>query len=80
MNNDFGAVTYCGIGYQYIGDSLNSAQIFSNILGQGVNFHIQLPYTNSFGWFVGSNIYLDINSNSNSVFMDPISSAVHIFN
>jgi hypothetical protein len=80
MNNDFGAAAYGGIDYHSIGCSVNGAQIFSNILGQGVTFHVQLPYTDSFAWFMGSNIYLDINSNSVPVLMDPISSSVHIVN
>jgi hypothetical protein len=80
LNNNFGTASYCGIGYQLSGDSLNSAQIFSNILGQGVNFHAQLPYTNSFSWFMGTNTYLNINSNNVPVFTDPASTAIHIFN
>jgi hypothetical protein len=51
LNNNFGSASYCGVGYTYTGEWLNGAQIFGNILGQGVNFHIQLTYTNSFAWF-----------------------------
>jgi hypothetical protein len=80
MNNDFGAATYGGIGYSYIGDSITTAQIFSNVLGQGVTFHVQLPYTNSFSWFLGGNTYWDTHSNSIPLFTDPASSAIHIYN
>ena len=80
LNNNFGSVSYKGIGYLDIGDSLNMAQIFGNSLGQGVNFHAQLAYTNSFGWFMGSNTYVNLNSNSVPLFTDPASSAIHIFN
>jgi hypothetical protein len=79
LNNDFGSASYCGIGYLYTGNSLNTAQIFSNVLGQGVNFHIQLPYTNSFGWFAASNMYWNITSNSVPLFTDPASSSIHIY-
>jgi Concanavalin A-like lectin/glucanases superfamily len=80
LNNNFGAASYCGIGTYFIFDSLSSAQIFGNTIGEGVNFHIQLPYTNSFSWFLGSNTYWNVNSNSVSPFFDPASAAVHIFN
>jgi hypothetical protein len=79
MNNNFEAASYCGIGYQYIGDSLNAAQIYGNSLGQGVNFHVQLPYTKSFSWFLGSNTYWNINSNPVPLFADPASSSIHIY-
>jgi hypothetical protein len=90
LNNDFGRATYRGIGYMQAGDALigylpagetvNTAQVFSNILGQGVSFHVQLPYANSFGWFLDGNTYLNAYSNSVPLFLDPLSSAVHIFN
>jgi hypothetical protein len=76
LNNNFGAASYCGIGTQYILDSLSSAQIFGNIIGEGVNFHIQLAYTNSFSWFLGSNTFWNLNSNPVSLFTDPASSGV----
>jgi len=81
LNNNFGGATYRGIGcFGSPGYSLNTAQIFGNILGEGVSFHVQLPYTNSFGWFLGKNTYLNAYSNSVPPFMDPLSSAVHISN
>ena len=80
LNNSFGSAAYCGIGYGSTGDSLGAAQIYGNTLGEGVNFHVQLPLTNSFGWFLGSNTYWDIHSNSVPLFTDPAASAVHIFN
>jgi hypothetical protein len=79
LNNNFGAAAYAGIDYQLIGDSLNTAQIFGNTLGEGVSFHVQLTFTNSFGWFLGGNTYLNANSNSVSLFADPTSSALHIY-
>ncbi len=79
MDNDFGAATYRGIGYQATGNSLNAAQIYSNTLGEGASFHVQLTYSNSFGWFLGNNIYSTTNSNSVSLFTDPASSDMHIY-
>jgi hypothetical protein len=80
LNNDFGTTSYRGIGYPFSGGSLNTAQIFSNILSQGVSFHVQLPYATSFGWFLDGNTYLNGSTNKVPVFLDPLSSAVHIFN
>ena len=79
LNNNFSGPTYRGIGYLSVGDSLTTAQIFGNTLGQGVSFHAQLPYTNSFGWFIGSNTYVT-NISTNVLFTDPASSAIHIYN
>jgi hypothetical protein len=80
LNNNFSGAAYRGIGYQSAGDYLSTAQIFGNTLGQGVSFHIQLTYTNSFGWFLGGNTYMNTNSNVVPLFIDPASSAVHIYN
>jgi len=57
-----------------------SARDFRNILGQGVSCHVQLTYTNSFGWFLGSNKYVTTNSTAVPLFADPASFAIHIFN
>jgi hypothetical protein len=79
LNNNFGAASYRGIGYRYVGDSLNSAQIFGDTLGEGVSFHLQIPYANSFGWFAGQNAYLTgTNQTATSPFTDPPASALHI--
>ena len=84
MNNNFGNATYRGIGI--IGgdspsvDYLSTAQIFSNTLGEGVSFHVQLQNTNSFGWFLGGNIYVNTNGNIIPPFFDPASAAVHFCN
>jgi hypothetical protein len=80
LNNNFSNAAYRGIGYLYNGDSLTTAQIFGNSLGEGVSFHIQLPYTSSFGWFLGSNTYVTTNMTAVPLFADPASSAIHIFN
>jgi hypothetical protein len=80
LNNNFASASYCGIGYLDSSDSLSTALIVGNTLGQGVNFHLQLTYTNSFGWFAASNIYLNINSNTVPLYSDPVSSALHVFN
>ena len=80
LNNSFGAAAYCGIGYNCGGDSLSTAQIFGNTLGEGVNFHLQLPYTNSFGWFLATNKYVDTNSIVHPSFLDLASAAVHLIN
>ncbi len=80
MNNDFGAAAFRGVGYLVLGESLNGAQIFGNTLGEGVSFHVQLASTNSFGWFLRGNTYLDTNSNVVPPFFDPASAAVHLSN
>ena len=40
----------------------------------------QLPYTISFGWFIGSNTYVTNVSTKVPLFTDPASSALHIYN
>ena len=40
----------------------------------------RFPYTNSFGWFAGSNTNVNSNSTNVPLFTDPASSAIHIFN
>ncbi len=80
MNNNFANVTYCGIGYNSGVGSLQSASIFNNILGQGSTFHVQLPYADSFGWFLSQNECLNAANNIVPPFLDPIGSAVHISN
>jgi hypothetical protein len=77
LNNNFSGATYRGIGYSLVGDSLASAQIFGNTLGQGVTFHAQLPYPNNSAWFFKTNTYLNAYSNSVLPFFDPIETAVH---
>jgi hypothetical protein len=80
LNNNFSGATYRGIGYGPAGGYLNTAQIFGNTLCEGVSFHIQLTYTNSFGWFLGQNTNVNANLSIIPLFTDPASSAVHIFN
>jgi hypothetical protein len=80
MNNDFANVSYRGVGLAGGGGSLRNAAIFNNILGQGVSFHVELPYTDSFGWFLEGNTCLNGSSNSVPPFLDPLSSAVHMSN
>ena len=79
LNNNMASATYEGIGLSPFGGSLQSAYIFSNVIGQGVTFHLQMPYSNSFGWFVGSNIYTTNLSTQVPLFTDPASTAIHIF-
>jgi len=78
MNNNFANATYRGIGIGEGGGSLQSASIFNNILGEGFTFHVQIPFTNSFSWFLNQNIYLNAFTNSVPPFLDPASSAVHL--
>jgi len=80
LNNNFSAAAYRGIGYGSAGDYLNAGQIFGNTLCEGVSFHVQLTYSNSFGWFLGGNTNVNTNQNVVPLFTDPASSAVHIFN
>jgi hypothetical protein len=80
LNNNFNSATYRGIGYRFGGDSVATAQIFGNTLSEGVSFHVQLPYTNSFGWFVGSNTYVTNITTRAPAFFDPASSAIHVYN
>jgi hypothetical protein len=80
LNNNFAGATFGSIGRDYVGDFVNNAQIYGNTLSQGVTFHVQLPTTNSFGWFLKENIYMGAYSNSVPPFTDPLSSAVHVAN
>jgi hypothetical protein len=80
LDNNFAGAGYRGTGYVSIGDFVTTAQIFSNILGQGVSFHAQLPYSSSFGWFMSSNIYVTNISTVVPLFTDPASSSIHIYN
>jgi hypothetical protein len=79
LNNNFSNAAYCGIGHSTTGDSLSTAQVYGNTIGQGVTFHVQLPYTNTFGWFLGSNTYVNTTSTNVPLFADPASSAIHIY-
>jgi hypothetical protein len=78
LANNFSNATYRGIGYLVNNASLQTASVFNNIIGQGVSFHAQLQYSNSFGWFLNQNTYLDAAGNSVPAFCDPASSAAHI--
>jgi hypothetical protein len=80
LNNNFAGATYRGIGHETGIDTLTNAQILGNTLGEGVSFHAQLPYANTFGWFFRQNTYLDASSNSVPPFLDPASSAAHLSN
>ena len=80
LNNNFGGASLGSIGYHGARDSINTAQIFGNTLSEGISFHVQLTYSNSFGWFLRANTYLGSNSNSIAPFLDPASSAVHLCN
>jgi hypothetical protein len=71
-------VTFRGIGYGTRGDSVTSAQIYGISLAQGVSFHVQLPFTNSFGWFLRANSYLNASRKAVPAFLDPASSALHL--
>jgi hypothetical protein len=78
MDNNFANVTYRGIGIANGVGSLQSASIFNNVLGEGSTFHVQVSFTNSFGWFLNGNEYLNASNNSVPPFLDPASSAVHV--
>jgi hypothetical protein len=80
MNNNFGNAGFRGIGFVDAAGSLQNASIFRNILGEGVSFHAQVDYTNSFGWFLNQNTYLNSSSNSLPPFLDPAASSVHVSN
>jgi hypothetical protein len=78
MNNNFASASYRGIGLAGGGGSVGRAVIIGNMLGKGSTFHVQLPFTNSSGWFLYKNTYLDALSNSVPPFIDPAGSAVHV--
>jgi hypothetical protein len=80
LNNNFNNAASRSVDYGSLEDSLTTAQIFGNILGDGVGFRGQLASANSFGWFLGNNTYLNATSNTVAPFLDPASSAIHIFN
>ncbi len=79
LNNYFGNVTYRGIGYGSLGDSLNNAQIYGNTIGQGCAFHLQVPYIRPYNWFLGKNTYINATSNTVPAFLDPQSASVHVY-
>ena len=79
LNNNFSGVTYCGIGYMWVENSLPNAQIYGNILGQGVTFHAKPQPYNGFGWFLKQNQYLN-GSALVPPFLDPAASSAHISN
>lgn len=82
LANDFSAASYRGIGGWplSIGNgTLQSASIFNNKIGEGVSFHAEVDFLNSFGWFLGQNTYMN-GTNAVPLFCDPLSPAVHIFN
>ncbi len=83
MDNNFANATYRGIGLSQLaqtGGSIQSVSIFNNILGQGSTFHVELPMTNSFAWFLRHNQYLNAAGQSMPPFLDPAGSGVHISN
>jgi hypothetical protein len=78
LNNDFAHVTYRGIGMLNGDSSLRHATVINNILGEGSTFHVQLPLSDSFGWFLYGNQYVDSSGASIPPFFDPVSSAAHL--
>ncbi len=77
LNNDFTGANYRSIGLYVAGGYAQSATILNNILGEGSTVHVQVPVSDSFGWFLGQNEYLNSATNSVPPFLNPISSAVH---
>jgi hypothetical protein len=80
LHNFLGHVNYRGIYYSDPTDSMHTAQVYGNTLGEGVSFHLQAPPTNGFGWFLSQNTYLNAASNSVPIFTDPLSLAIHTSN
>lgn len=80
MNNNFANASYRGIGLEGFGygGSAQHVVLLNNIIGQGSTFHVQLSASNSFGWFLYQNEYLNSSGDAVSPFMNPISSAVHL--
>jgi hypothetical protein len=79
LNNNFSNASYVGIG-DATGSSLTNAQIYGNILGEGVTFHVQVDYLDGFGWFLDQNTYLNSSTMRVPPFTDPVASAAHISN
>lgn len=80
MNNNFAGATYRSVGLMWGGGSLDHALILNNILGQGSTFHVGMPVTNNFGWFLYQNDCLNQASQTVPAFCDPINSAAHVMN
>jgi hypothetical protein len=80
MNNDFSGATYRGIGLGEYGGSLQIAQIFNNKISEGSSFHVQSPVTNSFGWFLEKNVFVNGTGKQVPPFLDPPGSAIHLSN
>jgi hypothetical protein len=56
-----------------------AGQVVGNIIGQGINFHVQMPPGQGFGWFLNQNQYLNGSTNV-PAFLDPASSSAHVSN
>ncbi len=80
LNNDFSGAGYVAFGHGGFPSVLTNAQIYGNILPQGVTFQVQLDYLNSFGWFLDENTYLNNSGMSGPAFTDPMTTAAHTSN
>ena len=61
-------------------DRIHNAAILRNILSKGLSYHVEVPLADGFGWFLYQNQYIDGASNTVPLFLDPLSSPVHISN
>ena len=79
LNNDFSGATCRAIGYLFGDSALPNAQIYGNILGEGVSFHAQIMPYNGFGWFLKQNQYRN-GSAIVPAFLDPAASSARLSN
>ena len=84
LNNDFSGAFFGGIGggVENSNPTMATPLVNSNKLAAGISFHVQLPpqLSSSAGWFLYGNQFLNTASNAVLLFVDPVSSGVHIVN
>ncbi len=69
-----------GIGLSPFGGSLQSAYIFSNVIGQGVSFHLQMPYTATVSAGLSETTYIRPTYRPRCLYLQTrASTAIHIF-
>ena len=79
LNNDFGSAQFVGMGYPVIPAGLARAQVYGNRIGQGLTFHAQMNYPDTFGWFFKQNQFLN-GTNVVPPFFDPAGNSAHVAN
>lgn len=77
LKNDFAAVQFAGIDDHASAGTLNSVVLVRNTIGQGVNYHLKLPFADSFGHFLLQNRFVNSATNTVTPFLDAAAAPVH---